>query len=216
MERTHVLSHWHYYFDGLEHSPKEFLASVDAALAKRVIPDSAVERIELAEGAVLSGKREYVRVTRQGRSFDIGAGPFGSGFFVSWRFVRASRVKLRHLLVSLGVLIGSCVLLVWLLDGLGLLLWFAAIPVVPVVLGALVARGVLDVEEQVLEAPIVGWVYSVIFQPESYHRRDMAAAFESVVGRAVLEAVDALTDAKGIRALSEAERKPVHGGLARR
>ena len=47
------------------------------------------------------------------------------------------------------------------------------------------------------------------FSRETYYKYDSAMMFQESVHSAVLEVIDGLTSAKGIRALSELERKPV-------
>ena len=47
------------------------------------------------------------------------------------------------------------------------------------------------------------------FKRETYYKIDTALMFQESVHRAVLEVIDDITSAKGIRALSELERKPV-------
>lgn len=54
------------------------------------------------------------------------------------------------------------------------------------------------------------------FMKDTYYKYDTAMMFQESVHNAVLEVIDALTTAKGIRALTEAERKPVMRGFLRR
>ena len=48
-----------------------------------------------------------------------------------------------------------------------------------------------------------------MFSPITYYRVDTELMFQSAVHAAVLEVVDRITEARGIRALSETERKPI-------
>jgi len=72
-----------------------------------------------------------------------------------------------------------------------------------------VKKGVLGAEESVLAIPILGAVYKALFKPVTYYRIDTALMFQEAVHRAVLEVIDGLTTVKGIRAMSEMERKPI-------
>jgi hypothetical protein len=54
---------------------------------------------------------------------------------------------------------------------------------------------------------ITGWLYGFIFRPQTYFNEDTAIMFRESVHHAVLEAIDQVTTAQGIRALSEEERK---------
>lgn len=62
------------------------------------------------------------------------------------------------------------------------------------------------------ELPFIGPVFKVInqlFWPLTYYRLDTAMMFQSAVHGAVLDVIDRITEARGIRALSESERKPI-------
>lgn len=50
---------------------------------------------------------------------------------------------------------------------------------------------------------------------DTYYQIDTELMFQEAVHRAVLQAVDGLTSTKGIRLLSESERKPILRGLLR-
>ncbi len=218
MDSLRVISHWHQFFDGLQHSPQAFFSSLDAALAKRNIPDAKSSRIEFSEGPALSGKREYLRIVRQGYIFDVCAAPFGSGFFVSWWFSKISRHGLLFYLAFASFVV---LVTLWLLITVfGLLLGtFLAMFLVPALflgLGYAVRQGMIGIEEEVLSVPIVGSLYNLIFRPFTYYRIDTERTFESAVHVAVMEAIDELTNTKGIRTLSELERKPILQELVKR
>jgi hypothetical protein len=57
--------------------------------------------------------------------------------------------------------------------------------------------------------PLVGRVYERIFAPPTFYAVDTALMFRDAVHKAVLEVVDGMTANKGLRALSEDERKPI-------
>ena len=79
-----VFSHWYHLLEGVKASPMDFYASVDKAVAQRVVPDSKCSRVDWREGGLLSAKREYLRIRRKEFIFDICGAPFGDAFFVSW------------------------------------------------------------------------------------------------------------------------------------
>jgi len=149
------LSHWHVLIEGLQAAPKEFYTSVEAAIAKRLIPGASLSRLDWPEGGILSAKREYLRVSRKPYLFDICGAPFGTGFFVSW----------------------------WLNESFGCL---AALP---------------GLER--------------FFRRSTYYRVDTALMFQEAVSKAVVDVVDGMTEAKGLRMLSELERKPILRDLLR-
>lgn len=57
--------------------------------------------------------------------------------------------------------------------------------------------------------PVVGALLQRFVKPLTYYKLDTALMFQSVTHGAVLEALDDATKARGLRALSESERKPV-------
>ncbi|MEM6819885.1 MAG: hypothetical protein AAF578_13965 [Pseudomonadota bacterium] len=81
---TIIFSHWSTMIEGLNASPKEFFAAVEAAVKDKQLDKAKHSRINWKEGGMLSAKREYLRIKRQEYAFDVCGAPFGNGFFVSW------------------------------------------------------------------------------------------------------------------------------------
>jgi hypothetical protein len=63
--------------------------------------------------------------------------------------------------------------------------------------------------ELILKIPFLGLAILRIFRPYTYYRLDSALMFQELVRSAVLEVVDQISEAKGLRTLSELERKPI-------
>ena len=61
----------------------------------------------------------------------------------------------------------------------------------------------------ILELPMVGPLAGFLVRPWTYFKIDTALMFQETVHAAVLEVLDGLTNAQGLRALSEFERKPI-------
>jgi hypothetical protein len=99
---------------------------------------------------------------------------------------------------------------------LGIFLWFILIPAVFGLLGYLVREGILEFEDALLDIPLIGALYERFFHPNTYYRMDTALMFQSAVHAAVMQVVDQMTSSKGIRALSELERKPIMREFGRR
>jgi hypothetical protein len=57
--------------------------------------------------------------------------------------------------------------------------------------------------------PFIGGLLQRFAKPLTYYKLDTALMFQSVTHGAVLQALDGVTEARGLRALSETERKPV-------
>ena len=203
-----VLSHWHRLIENLETSSLEFYAAVETAIGRREVPQANPSRVDWREGGMLSARRGYLRVSRGRHRFDICAAPFGSGFFVSWWLAepRPSPVlPTAAAITAFGVLwytisgsVGPTQALV------------SALALVIVLLFAI--GGVLSENESevyIAVIPIIGTVFEYLFRPMTYYRIDTAFMFQEAVHAAVLEVIDGLTEAKGLRPLSELERKPI-------
>jgi len=65
----------------------------------------------------------------------------------------------------------------------------------------------------ILKIPILGVLLLKLCRPETYYRFDTALMFQSSVHSAVMEVIDQTTNAKGIRSLTESERKPILSSL---
>lgn len=59
-----------------------------------------------------------------------------------------------------------------------------------------------------LALPVIGWILLLLVFRETYYKVDTRLMFQDAIHSAVLEVVDGLTSAHGLRALSESERKP--------
>jgi hypothetical protein len=157
---TSILSHWNHMVPGMQQSSAEFYGAIDEHLKSQGLDDTKTERVNIAEGGILSAKREYLQVRRKEHVFHICAAPFGSGFFVSW----------------------------WLGE---------------------VESGLWAMLSGI---PYIGFIFRLlasVAKPTTYYRIDTAMMFQSATHGAVLATLDAVTSAKGMRALSESERKPI-------
>ncbi len=85
--KTQMLSNWHRTFDGLSLSTQQFYAAVEGAIRTKGVPDAKLARVEMKEGGMFSGKREYLCVKRGDLTLYICGAQFGSGFFVSSRLL---------------------------------------------------------------------------------------------------------------------------------
>ena len=217
------ITHWHQLIENCHASPVEFYNSVEKALEPRSIPQTHWTRVEHKEGGLASANRLYFRTQRGKFAFDICAAPFGTGFFVSWWLTEpplpfAFIYTLGFLLAvviamnmafgigmaigavtkgyAFGLFFGGCVALL----GVPALLWL---------IGSGIRQGTISGESTVLAMPLVGWIYERIFAPPTFYAIDTALMFRDAVHNAVLEVVDCMTANKGLRALSENERKPM-------
>ncbi|MEQ1758245.1 MAG: hypothetical protein ABL986_08005 [Vicinamibacterales bacterium] len=205
-----VLSHWSTLIENFQTSPLAFSQAVEEALARRQVPQTQNTRVDYREAGVLSANREYLHVTREKLVFDICGAPFGTGFFVSWWLAeeRPHLNPLLKILVIFGMLGVTGAILSQLGSVLGLivlaLLVFGGLAVV----NTMATNG--DFNDNIVRAlPILGPLYVWLFTPSTYYRIDTMQMFQKAVHNSVLEVIDTMTADKGIRALSESDRKPI-------
>ena len=222
MGKPQVEGHWHSMIEDFSTSSLDFYELVKAGIARREIPDLKISQVEWEQGGLGSGKRVYLRVSREELNFDICAAPFGTGYFFSWWLAKISRVLLDVLFLFLYVVVVGFILYRATAGNSvgGEMMVGESSPgcagffIKPVIfLGILLALGFLvrygdrGLEPTVLSMPITGFVYGLIFRPESYFNEDTAIMFRESVHHAVLEAIDQVTTAQGVRGLSEEARK---------
>jgi hypothetical protein len=225
-------------FENLQVSPKDFYAAAEASLRRREIPGLRTSHVMWSEGGVLGANREYLRVTGEQHTFDMCAAPFGTGFFFSsWAIKREARlVPLFAIVFLVGTVVFQDIVLflmriggssfVWsyqqlhiwsaiqALPGLEYLLAFLIGAFAVAAFVAIAARGgSMAGELAMLEIPFVGGIYKKVFAPDTYYRIDTLLMFQTAVHAAMLEAIDAQAGQKGVRALTDDERKPVFSAL---
>jgi len=226
-----VEAHWHKLIENFQTSSVGFYSSVEEALKARKIPGLNTSRVDWYEGGILSERREYLRVSGEQHSFDICAAPFGTGFFFSsWVTRRKARLVFLYL-------VGSALLamFIWFVlqngltalvrnsyrTGMGMIIGPLALITGPIILVPLsflavlwliaiaARRGNGEPEAAILAVPLLGWFYQSVFVPETYYRIDTMLMFQSAVHSAMMEVIDGVTTGKGLRSLSDDDRKPV-------
>ena len=211
--------HWSTLVEGLQASPQECYAAIEEAIRRREVPDVRASRVTFKESGFLSAERIYLRVGRKMLGFDICAAPFGTGFFFSWwqgelppsNFLGCLVLFLAWAAVSLlvqGVMhvreTAQAPLGFVQLTALWLLLLFFAFWAV----GKAIRKGYLFSEDAILSMPLIGSLYDFIFRPPTYYRQDTIDMYQKAVHAAVLEVVDGVMSAKGLRSLGPEERQP--------
>jgi hypothetical protein len=209
---TTVISHWNKFIENLEASPMEFYASVEQAIQKRQVPDTKTSRVDWREGGAFSARREYLRVAREKLVFDVCGAPFGTGFFFSWWLAELTPSPVWPTLIAIGVmflLFFVFLFLIYNLGFFGLFFFFVLFFLLLWVMVTSITGGEAEWVEYVLVIPLVGPLLERLFRPLTYYRMDTALMYQSIVHAAVMEVVDEMIQRKGIRALTELERKPV-------
>jgi hypothetical protein len=216
--RPIVFSHWFHLLDGVQESPQNFYSSLEASIQKRELPDVSISRVRYREGGLFSAKREYLRVRRKSFIFDICGAPFGKSFFVSWWLGEKRPVWGGLLLLAVLALI--VYLLSHFIDKMGLVQGLIAsafyLIIFFLVLGFLIKVRIIPIGDSIVNVPIIGPIYELSFRLTTYYKIDTALMFQESVHAAVLESIDQIIKANGIRALSELERKPILTNLLKR
>jgi hypothetical protein len=208
---SNVFSHWHHPIENFQTSTLDFYVEVELALRPHRVPDLELSRVDWKEGGLVSARREYLRVQRGRLVFDICAAPFGADFFFSWWL---AEVPPAHgIWVAIVIVIG----LLWIIGGIvqsfnflpALFIVAVVLPAGLIGLGSAIHQGIFGSEEAILDIPFFGPLYERVFKPVTYYKMDTTLMFQSVVHKVVTDVVDQVTTAKGIRALTELERKPI-------
>jgi hypothetical protein len=201
-----LMSHWYTLIEGMQESPQHFYGSLEQAIKKRQLSDIEISRIDYKESGVLSANREYFRVERKEHIFDICAAPFGTGFFVSWRLGEDLPSPIIPTIATIFIF-GA------LISQFGLIMAPIIMVVAFFVLGMFISEGKISWYREILAIPLIGPAMERLFHPMSYYRIDTALMFQESIRLAVLEVLDEMTKAKGLRVLSESERKPILSSL---
>lgn len=210
-----VLAHWAALHEGLSASTQDYYETLEAAIERRSIPDVKIKRTEFSEGGMFSDNREYLRLVRHRHVVDVCAAPFGKGFFFSWWLSERKPAGWQVFLAFLFLLILAGIafsLMASMFSGQLMELMFLT-PVsafAALMVSAVASRlGWHALEDAVREIPLIGYLHDRLVAIPTYYRLDTAHMFQSAVHGSVLEAIDGLTGARGLRALTDEERKPI-------
>lgn len=203
-----ILSNWHVLIDNASFSGMEFFERVEAAVKEREVPEAAYTQKDFRDSGILSDKRTYLRLRRSNLVFDIGAAPYGTGFYFSWWLVREG--PRRAWLYLLGFVF-LMLFLPWLFA-----MFFGDYAVIayPVLfvgtfiyLGLAARSGQFGPDDNIRALPFLGWIYERLFSPMTYYALDSVIMFRESVSRAVSEALDGMLMEQGLQALSEEQKK---------
>lgn len=219
-KKTDVLNHWIAFADGFQTSPAEFYVALEKELTERKVPSMEMSRIEFAEGGLLSEKRVYLRMLRERLVFDVCAAPFGRGFFFSCRTSEIPiALKWWHLVVFLfggWFLTGGLFIVFYQLTGSVLLTFLAITLLYGVAIYSLrnaVAMGLELLDASLIQLPVIGPLYEVVFRKETYHRIDSRMCYLEIVPSVVKQLAETTTAAKGVTLVRQFELAPVLGEL---
>ena len=211
LRSVEVKSHWQTVVANFNTSTLDFYKTVEAAVSKRQLPDVTFDRADLKQGGIVSAKREYLLVKRGTLTFAVCSAPYGSGQFFSWWLLQ--QLPRFALLYAIGFIAALPIVLLIMIGIAGLvygMLWFMI-----GLAGAVWLVGYSDLidtselDATLLAVPYFGSVYEKLFRPATFYAADTRAMFQESVRQAVKEALDEFCAAKGLRALSPEEVRPV-------
>ena len=212
-----VLHHWYTLVENFQTSSQDFYAAVEKALQERKVPGLDVARVEFAEGGILSGKREYLRLTRERLIFDLCACPFGTSFFFSSRYAELPLIISPDAVMAILFILA---LIGWLFSHLwgiffGVLALLLFIMAVSAFLRNSASIGLKDVDAFLIKQPGIGAIYELLFRKDTYFRQDTRLMYLETVPAVVKQIVEELTAAKGIKLTRQYEQAPIRGDLSK-
>lgn len=89
------------------------------------------------------------------------------------------------------------------------LVWLVGFPLMLFLIFLFIRANPMGIEDTIIEIPYIGHLYERMFRPTTYYKIDTAMMFQSAVHAAVMQAIDEITAANGLKALSPEQRKPV-------
>lgn len=209
-----ALGHWSKLYENFQTSALDYYERLKEALARRRIPGFRLKRVNFSEGGVGEARREYLRVERGDVRMDICAAPFGTGFFFSWWL--AGRPRSRWYFVVAGIcIVGALLTRTDPYQRLARDLMRSAIfgqngPLATLVFG--LPFLLLIIAGLVLLVPL----FRRLFRRFTYYKADTTLMFRMAVHSAVTETIDGIATAKGLRALTDEEKKPIMRDFFRR
>lgn len=200
-----IVSHWSVLIDNFQASGQYFYETIAENVYQRRVPGVTFTRIEFKERGAFSDRREYLRIQHDDLIFDVGASPYGTGFFFSWWLVRSGARF--PWLYPLGFLVVFSVFIALLTTLIGLIAGSVLALILSV--AALIALGKTDVigpEEHIASAPLIGWLYRALANPVTYHSLDLVSMYQESIRRAVNDAVDTILKQQIRAALTPEQR----------
>jgi hypothetical protein len=196
-----VEEHWYVPLLDFRTSTQDFYAAIEKELAERKVPDLEISRIEFAEGGILSAQRQYLRLRRERLIFDICSAPFGTSWFFSLRGAVAQR-KLTLFDVGIVAATIACLfLLYWFTFGLLIGSLVIGASVIAVCAFLVFAQRWQNLDDALMELPVVGVIYEVFFRRETYYREDTRLMYLEMVQRIVRHHVEEFTSSAGVKLL---------------
>jgi hypothetical protein len=206
-----VLNHWYSLVPNFDTPTQEFYEDIEEELKMRKVPGLEISRVQFAEGGLLSGKREYLRMSRERLVFDICAAPFGTSYFFSCRFAEILAIIKIWQLILLFIALIFIVHLAWKVAGfqLGSLLLIILFGGGIYALRNAVVMGFHDLDAQIIKSPVIGPLYERFLRKETYYRHDTRLMYLEIVNSVAKTMVEDITAEKGVKLVQFNEHSPI-------
>ncbi|MFN0126914.1 MAG: hypothetical protein ACKV19_09565 [Verrucomicrobiales bacterium] len=193
-----VLAHWLVPLKDFQSDTEQFYRAIEAELAARELPGLMPERILFRKGALWTANRTYLRLRRERIVYDLCAASFGKCW---WFSARAAELPRSHGCLSLIVLllITAHLSLVFLY----LFGFFVGTLVLVSTASTLVLFFSLlgqwsDLDDFLMQVPILGSLYESFGRRNTYHRQDEWIMFADIANGIVKEKVIEFCAAGGV------------------
>ena len=210
-----VIEHWYSLIAAESFSAQEIYAHIEKEITAQKVPGLTISHIDLAEGGLLSDKREYLRMKRERLIFDVCAAPVGVNYFFSYRYyvepVVVQLWEILAVLTALGLLFVGSVKYIG--PFLGPFLLFVLACVFGWLMRNAIGMGLRDLDATLLKTPALGPIYERYLRKDTYYRQDLRIAYGSIVSSIVKGEVEAVTAAKGVKLMREYAYSPFFGDL---
>lgn len=210
-----VIEHWYSLISSENFSSKETYDHIEKEIAAQKVPGLVISHVDLAEGGLLSDKREYLRMKRERLIFDVCAAPVGVNCFFSYRFyVEPVIVKIWEIAAVCAMVLLFFYLSVKIFGPyLGPFFLFVATVVFAWLMRNAIGMGLRDLDDTFLKMPALGPIYERYLRKDTYYRQDLRIAYGSIVSGIVKAEVEAVTAAKGVKLIREYSYSPFFGDL---
>jgi hypothetical protein len=213
-KKADVLSHWYTPVPHFAIPTKDFYVAIENELKEQQVPGLDISHIEFSEGGIMSGKRQYLRMTRERLVFDICAAPFGINYFFSCRFAELpAKINFIALMIFLFAFMAVVFFSLRVLGSWSVIFWPLFLIGLIYTLRNAVSLGLNDLDAWLLKEPTFGPIYERFFRKETYYRQDTRLMYMTVVEGVVKKLVEQETAAQGIKLLKEYEYGPILGEL---
>ena len=193
-----IYKHWYVPLKDFTSNSDEFYLAIEEVIRSREVPDVEITRVPFAEGGWLSANRTYLRIRREKLVFDICSAKFGTGWYFSCRGATIpSSVGIIGIIFAFIVLssVGAAFNLMfgpfW-----GAIIGSASL--VAIFILFFTAGRWQNVDDALLQLPVVGNIYEALFRRETYYRQDARNMYLDVVDDIIREQVRVFVNAGGV------------------